>query len=166
MLRSTAWAIALFLAVSPAAAETSQGVQVAYAWVVTGLPGFTVSRPSDPTGNVAPKRPITLDLPTPVPLTYLDFGAYEPYAPQLTERINQRPDMRSLAGGGDLNDPKLWLSGNEWRTVVGTSIVHTQGPTAVRARAGIIIPGIPTMGEPTPLFLRASDLKLDVRYKF
>jgi len=170
MVRSTTiLAILLLLVATPALAQTTQEASDGFSvdWAKPTLHGVSAAGLPPVRDAIRPRLVLNLPAPKPVQLSHLDFGAYEPFGQALTTPIDKRPEMRSLSGGGGLDDPKLWVNGNEYRTTIGTSVVHTVGPTAVRARAGAVVPGMPNVGDRAhKVFLRASDVKVDVRYKF
>lgn len=164
MFRSTtSLAILLLLVASPCIAQTakdavpSEGISVSYAWV-TGLPGLGAGTP--PVRHDIAMRPkLALDLPAPkpVPLTSLDFGAYEPYVPSLARRV--------LPNTPNDTDPfQLTLNGTATRTTVGTKVqANVAENVAVRAKATANVPGV---AERATKWRPAPDLKVDVRYKF
>ena len=167
MLRSTTTlAILLLLVASPCLAQTTkeapppEGISVAYAWV-TGLPGLTVGT-SPVTHDIAMRPKLAFDLPTPkpVPLSHLDFGAYEPYAPSLARRV--------LPNTPNDTDPfQLTLNGNPGRTTIGTKVQGSvANNVAVRAKATASVPGVAALGDRAAKWRPAPDLKVDVRYKF
>src|SRR5262245_22324778 len=78
----------------PAPNRPLEGVQVSYSWRVPGLPGMV---PNIGQGNEllegGPR--LKLDQGPPVPVSHLDFGAYEPFIPQLArEALRQAERSR------------------------------------------------------------------------
>jgi len=171
MFRSTVWAIALFLAASPALAQTStnsiapsfdfDAVSAAYAGGVSAArPGIAVTNPAA-VRNLRVQPVPAADLPGPaVPLTPLDFGGYEPYVPRLARKV--LPDTPNNT------DPfQITLSGTPTRTTIGAKVQTKPSDTVtVRARATSSIPGLPVLGDKAYKWRPTPDLKVDVRYKF
>lgn len=184
MTRTTALATALLLAAFPAAAQpileglvpetshpatnllSSEGVSAHYSGPVIGLPSLTDTRPSA-AGDLAAPGFLIITEPT-VRLNHLDFGAYEPYAPQRSREalkgISAARPTSPMTGDG-INDVAVNVDGTLGHTELGTSYSTTSGPIDVRAKAGVVVPGV---GEEVDAatFLRATDLRLDMKYKF
>ncbi len=163
MLRSTAWSTAPFLAASPAFAQTSinpsEGVSVAYAGLSAALPGIPATNPASIRDVRVPPLPAA-ELPGPaVPLSYRDFGTYEPYVPSLARRV--LPDTPN-----DTDPFQLTLDGTPSRTTIGTRAQVKADNVTVQARATSTIPGLPVLGDKASKWRPTPDLKVDIRYKF
>lgn len=168
MLRSTTTlSLTFLLLASPALAQnvkgaptSSEGVSVAFAPGVTvGLPGIALA---NPTGmrDLGLRGPLTMEVPGPaVPLGPLDFGAYEPYLPNLARRA--LPDTPN-----DTDPFQLTLAGTPTRTIIGAKVQAKTGNLAVQARATSVVPGVPVLGDRANKWRSTPDLKVDVRYKF
>lgn len=171
MLRSTAWAIALFLAASPAFAQTSaKSVAPSFDYdavsasvasgVIPARAGVAVTNPAAVRDlRVRPVPAAELPGPT-MPLSHLDFGAYEPYMPGLARRV--LPDTPNNT------DPfQVTLSGTPTRTTIGTKVqAKPSNAVTVQARATSTIPGVAVLGDKASKWRPAPDLKVDVHYKF
>lgn len=147
-----------------------QPVKVSYSWMVTGLPGMV---PNIGQGNEllegGPR--LKLDQGPPVPVSHYDFGAYEPFIPQLAREALREADrnrgVNPRAGNG-VHDVDVTLTGNPNRTVA--SVIYSTPAVGgqVTARAGVIVPALQVIGDPAlqKNFVRAKDLKVDVKYQF
>lgn len=169
MLHSTTTlSLAFLVLASPALAQnvkgaaptSSEGVSVAFApGVMVRLPGIALS---NPTGlrDLGIRAPLSVEIPGPAaPLSTLDFGAYEPYLPNLARRA--LPDTPN-----DTDPFQLTLAGTPTRTTIGAKVQAKSGNVAVQARATSVIPGVPVLGDKANKWRPTPDLKVDVRYKF
>ncbi len=170
MLRSTAWATALFLAASPAFAQTSVN-STAPSFDFDAVSASVASGVSPARAGIAVANPAAVrdlrvrpvpaaELPGPaVLLTHFDFGAYEPYTPGLARRV--LPDTPNNT------DPfQLTLNGTPSRTTIGTKAQVKSDNVTVQARATSTIPGLPVLGDKAVKWRPTPDIKVDVRYKF
>lgn len=177
-------AAAFLVAASPAAAQSkkvtatpapqagSEPVRVNYSWVVTGLPGMV---PNIGQGNelVEGGPRLKLNQGPPVPLSHLDFGAYEPFVPQLArealrETARARLQNQNPQAENGVDDVALTVTGTPNRTVASVNYTTPVAGGQLNARAGVIVPALQVIGDPAlqKNFVRARDLKVDIRYKF
>jgi hypothetical protein len=158
MVRSTTiLAILLLLVASPTLAQTateaSEGFSVG--WAKPTMHGVSIVGMPMHDASFRPRLVLNRPVAPPVPLTHMDFGAYEPYAPSLARRV--------LPNTPNDTDPfQLTLNGTKATTSVGTKVqAQVDRNVVVRAKATTVVPT--TAGakwRPTP------DLKVDVRYRF
>jgi len=154
----------------PAARPPLETVRVDYSWRVPGLPGMV---PNIGQGNelVEGGPRLKLDQGPPVPLSHLDFGGYEPYIPQLARealREAARARLQNPLADNGIDDVALTVTGTPNRTVASAIYSTPAAGGQVTARAGVIVPSLQNIGDRAVQknFLRAKDLKVDVKYKF